>query len=389
MKVDKSKWRKYNIADVFRLEMGKTPSRKELSLWENGIIPWVSISDMGLSDNIKYTKEMLSVDTITKCNIPIVPVGIVIMSFKLSIGKTAITDTPLTTNEAIMAFYPKETDFVFNRFLLYLLRNLKWKGNRAVKGTTINKKIISEKRIQIPPFPEQQAIASELDTIQKIIEDYKAQLADLDVLAQSIFLDTFGDPVSNSKGWKKKTLNEICSKITDGTHDTPKRLTEGIKFITGKHIRPFFIDYDHSDYVSENVHKEIYARCNPQKGDVLYTNIGSGVGTAAVNTVNYEFSMKNVALLKPSKELNGIYLQFALNDIHFKNVVLPTYLAGGAQSFLSLKQIKSMLIPLPNFVLQQQFAEQVEAIEKQKDLLREQLKDAETLMAERMQYYFS
>ena len=235
----------------------------------------------------------------------------------------------------------------------------------------------------------QQAIATELDSIQVMIDGYKAQLADLDALAQSIFLDTFGDPVSNPNGWGKKTLNAICSKITDGTHDTPKRLTEGIKFITGKNIRPFFIDYDHSDYVSENVHKEIYARCNPQKGDVLYTNIGSGVGTAAVNTVNYEFSMKNVALLKPSKELNGIYLQFVLNDIHFKSVVLPTYLAGGAQSFLSLKQIKSMLIPLPNFVHQQQFAEQVEAIEKQKDLLREQLRNAETLMAERMQYYFS
>lgn len=389
MRVDKSKWRKFKIADVFRLEMGKTPSRKELSLWENGTIPWVSISDMGQSDNIKCTKEMLSLDTITKCNIPIVPVGVVIMSFKLSIGKTAIADTPLTTNEAIMAFYPKETNFIFNRFLLYLLRNLNWKGNRAVKGITINKKIISKKSILIPPYSEQQGIASELDAIQEVIDGYKAQLADLDVLAQSIFLDTFGDPVSNPKGWGKKTLNEVCSKITDGTHDTPKRLTDGIKFITGKHIRPFFIDYDHSDYVSENVHKEIYARCNPQKGDVLYTNIGSGVGTAAVNTVDYEFSMKNVALLKPSKELNGIYLQFVLNDIHFKSVVLPTYLAGGAQSFLSLKQIKSMPIPLPDFVHQQQFAEQVEAIEKQKDLLREQLKDAETLMAERMQYYFS
>lgn len=145
MRVDKSKWRKFKIADVFRLEMGKTPSRKELSLWENGTIPWVSISDMGQSDNIKCTKEMLSLDTITKCNIPIVPVGVVIMSFKLSIGKTAIANTPLTTNEAIMAFYPKETNFIFNRFLLYLLRNLNWKGNRAVKGITINKKIISKK----------------------------------------------------------------------------------------------------------------------------------------------------------------------------------------------------------------------------------------------------
>ena len=271
----------------------------------------------------------------------------------------------------------------------YLYYFIKW-SNIPSNGYSRHFKFLRDIRIQYPEDKSiQQKIAAELDSVQEMIDGYKAQLADLDALAQSTALDTFGVPVSNSKGWGKKTLNDVCSKITDGTHDTPKRLTEGIKFITGKHIRPFFIDYDHSDYVSENVHKEIYARCNPQKGDVLYTNIGSGVGTAAVNTVDYEFSMKNVALLKPSKVLNGIYLQFVLNDIHFKSVVLPTYLAGGAQSFLSLKQIKSMLIPLPNFVHQQQFAERVEAIEKQKDLLREQLKDAETLMAERMQYYFS
>ena len=100
-----------------------------------------------------------------------------------------------------------------------------------------------------------------------------------------------------------RKLEEVCTKITDGTHDTPERLTEGIKFITGKHIRPFSIDYNNSDYVTIKVHTEIYKRCNPEYGDILYTNIGVNYATAAMNTVNYEFSMKNVALLKYNRTI--------------------------------------------------------------------------------------
>src|SRR5699024_125595 len=115
--------------------------------------------------------------------------------------------------------------------------------------------------------------------------------------------------------WDELKMVEICSKVTDGTHDTPERLANGIKFITGKHIRPYKIDYNNSDYVTNQVHQEIYKRCNPEKNDVLYTNIGVNLGTAALNTVDYEFSMKNVALLKPIKsKVIGRYLEYFLNS---------------------------------------------------------------------------
>lgn len=397
MKVEKANWDKKTLGEVSVFKRGLTYPKIEECTYETSNIVLRSnnvdlITHSLILDELKYLSEEYKIPNDKK-----IAKNTILMCMSngsaTHIGKVAFIDKDY--NYAFGGFMglimPKNIN---PKFLYYKYRSDSFKSflgkiGNGINITNLKFSAISSLPILVPNPSIQQAIASELDAIQEVIDGYKAQLAYLDVLAQSIFLDTFGDPVSNPKGWGKKTLNEVCSKITDGTHDTPKRLTDGIKFITGKHIRPFFIDYDHSDYVSENVHKEIYARCNPQKGDVLYTNIGSGVGTAAVNTVDYEFSMKNVALLKPSKELNGIYLQFVLNDIHFKSVVLPTYLAGGAQSFLSLKQIKSMPIPLPDFVHQQQFAEQVEAIEKQKDLLREQLKDAETLMAERMQYYFS
>jgi len=176
--------------------------------------------------------------------------------------------------------------------------------------------------------------------------------------------------VRNEKEWEEIRIDEVCSKITDGTHDTPQRISEGVKFITGKHIRPYFIDYDNSDYVTPEIHEEIYRRCNPERGDVLYTNIGVNLGTAALNTVDYEFSMKNVALLKPNLEaINGRFLEFYLNNSRVKSKILGRGSIGGAQSFLSLKEIRKIPVLVPPLNFQNQFDNLIKPIQEQKVLL--------------------
>jgi len=244
-------------------------------------------------------------------------------------------------------------------------------------------------QIPLPPLPQQQKIANILDAADALRQNDKALIAKYDELTQALFLDMFGDPVSNPKGWEEKSLNELCTKITDGTHDTPLRLTEGIKFITGKHIRPFVIDYDNSDYVTEEVHNEIYRRCNPEYGDILYTNIGVNFATAAMNTVDYEFSMKNVALLKYKRELlNGRFLESILNNGFFKDRLKRAFGIGGAQQFLSLSNIKSIMVLNPPLDLQNQFAERVAVIEEQKAIAQKSLEHSESLFNSLLQKAF-
>jgi type I restriction enzyme S subunit len=213
-----------------------------------------------------------------------------------------------------------------------------------------------EFEVPLPPLHIQEQIVDTLDKADALRRKDQELLQKYDELAQAIFYDMFGDPVKNEKDWLVKTMNEICTKVTDGTHDTPERLIKGIPFITGKHIRPGIIDYTNCDFVSEKVHEEIYKRCNPEIGDVLYTNIGVNYGTAAINTVTYPFSMKNVALLKTKKDIIlGEYLQFLLNDNGYKKRLLNESGVGGAQQFLSLKQIRSLKIVVPDINLQLQF----------------------------------
>lgn len=101
--------------------------------------------------------------------------------------------------------------------------------------------------------------------------------------------------------WTQKQLLEVSTKITDGTHDTPKPITEGIPYLTAIHIKDGSIDYENCYFLPKEIHGAIYKRCNPEKDDLLIVNIGAGTANCAINTVDYEFSLKNVALVKPNK----------------------------------------------------------------------------------------
>lgn len=366
MRVDKTKWTTKQISSFFDLQMGRTPSRKSLELWENGDTPWVSIADMSGTRFISSTKEKLSAATIKQCNIPIIPVGTVIMSFKLTIGKTCIANVPLTTNEAIMAFYPKKDVQIDNSFLCYALSALKWKGNRAVKGVTINKKTISQKVISLPDFTEQQAIASELDAVQAIIDGYKAQIADLDALAQSIFLDMFGDPITNQKEWEINSFSKLFTlKSGDGL--------SAKQFVVGD-----FPVYGGNGIVG------FHNLCNKSGEYIIVGRVGAKCGNVRLVKGKFWLTDNAFELTQKHTPFNNVFLVALLSLLN-----LGSKAKAMAQPVISNASLKDVQVILPPFALQQHFAGQVEAIEKQKELIRQQLADAETLMKERMQYYFS
>jgi len=285
-------------------------------------------------------------------------------------------------NQRICKIIPKK-DLISKDFIKYLMpKSLKEIEDRTSFATVKHLSVKKIKEIKLPNYnlKTQQRIAEILDNAAALRDKTAQLLKEYDLLAQAIFLEMFGDPVTNPKGWGVDRMDKICSKVTDGTHDTPERLSKGVKFITGKHIRPYKIDYENSDYVYPEVHKEIYRRCNPELNDVLYTNIGVNLGTAALNIVDYEFSMKNVALLKCNKsKIIGRYLEYFLNSKNMKEKILWISSIGGAQKFLSLNQLRSLKVLVPPMSLQNQFAEKIALIDQQKELAKQELKESEDL----------
>lgn len=179
-------WEKKNIKDVFTLQMGKTPPRDVLKYWE-GTCKWISIADLGTYD--KYTedtKEKLTEEAIEACGIKSVPENTVLMSFKLTIGKTAITSEEIYTNEAIMSFINRDNN-VDNEYLRKFLEYKDWseEAKHAVKGITLNKETIGNTLIAIPPYEIQLEFAEYVRKVDDAKNSIKNVLENLSLLLQT------------------------------------------------------------------------------------------------------------------------------------------------------------------------------------------------------------
>jgi len=176
------------IDKIINVELGKTPSRNNSDYW-NGKHTWIAISDM----NKKYivnSKEKITNEAIENTKIKKVPKDTVIMSFKLSIGKRAITKSEVYTNEAIAAFHIKDLKYLIPEYLYYALESVDFLKytDKAVKGKTLNKEKLKKIKIPIFPLTEQLKISEILNKTQKIIEDKKKQIFLFDELIKSKFI---------------------------------------------------------------------------------------------------------------------------------------------------------------------------------------------------------
>lgn len=166
-------------------------------------------------------------------------------------------------------------------------------------------------------------------------------------------------PFEIPKNWVWCRLGEICSKITDGFHNTPPKISVGFPYIAATHVKSDKIDWDSCHYVSEKFHRELYIKTNPKKGEVLVVNIGAGCGTPAIIDVDFEFSFKNTAILKfDQTEIHNKYIFYYFllkRDDFYKDLT-----KGGLQPFLSLKILNEIVFPLPPLSEQTRIVAEIE-----------------------------
>ena len=182
-------WSESLVKDEFKLSMGKTPARNNPECWDNGNHKWVSISDM--SSYARYTgdtSEYITDYAIADSGIKPVPKGTIIMSFKLSIGRTAITSEDIYTNEAIMAFADFDEKKFNIDFLHFLIANKNWLlgAKQAVKGQTLNKESIGNAKIIIPPIEMQEQFASIYNQADKSKFELRKSIEAIDAVIKNL-----------------------------------------------------------------------------------------------------------------------------------------------------------------------------------------------------------
>ncbi len=167
------------------------------------------------------------------------------------------------------------------------------------------------------------------------------------------------------QSWIWVTIDHICSRVTDGFHDTPKPTEKGVPFVLATHVKSDGIDFKNCLYVSETDHQVLYAKTQVKKGDILVVNIGAGSGTPVIVNVDFEFSFKNVAILKRLSLIDEKYMFFYLLA---KRVELFREISkGGAQPFLSLKSLRTIPFPLAPLAEQKRIVAHLETLFAQID----------------------
>ena len=262
--------------------------------------------------------------------------------------------------------------------------NSNTKGAKMPRG---DRNIIAKYLIPVPPLEEQSRIVAELDLLTGIIDKQKAQLKELDNLAQSIFYDMFGDPIENPKGWEVKKFDELCVLITDGEHATPKRCASGIYLLSARNVHNHHLVLDDVDFIDDEEYSRISKRIVPQKGDVLISCSGS-VGRVCV-APDIKFQMvRSVALLRLDEtRLNTRFFEYLVCSDYVQKQIDDSKVQV-AQANLFQGRIKALKGILPPLSLQQSFAEKIQSIEKQKETIRASIADTQKLLDYTMDKYF-
>lgn len=269
------------------------------------------------------------------------------------------------------------------KYLYYVLSNV----NIPNTGYNRHFKWLKEIEIPLPDETEQQKIVDILDKISELIAMRKEQLAKLDQLVKSRFVEMFGDTVLNPFGWEKELLGRICD-VRDGTHDSPQYFDIGFPLVTSKNVTGGIIDLTDCSLICEKDFNKINERSKVDMGDIIMPMIGT-VGKPVVVGIEPNFAIKNVSLIKfksDSKVLN-IYIRALLQSEYFDDAVLSK-VRGGTQKFISLGDIRNLEILVPPLELQEQFTAFVEQTDKSKMAIQQSLDKLELLKKSLMQEYF-
>ena len=384
-------WEYKKLGEVCETSSGGTPSKTYTEYYENGTIPWLRSGEV--SQGYIYDAEIyISELGLNKSSAKIFPKGTVLIAmYGATVGEVGILCNPMCTNQAICGVLPN--DLYNSEFLRYVLLSHKDKYlSLAIGGAqpNISQQIIKNTLIPLIDKSTQLSIVAELDKINELIQLKKQQLKDYDQLAQSIFHEMFGDPVENEKGWEVKNIESVCSSIVRGPFGSALKKD----FFVPKNNSTYKI-YEQKNaiqknasigsyYITEERFKEL-SRFELLPGDIIMSCSGT-IGELYRIPVNAEKGIMNQALLKFSllKQINFLYFLYLMDYVKKEFTIR----GSGLQNIGSVKIIKSMKFGLPPLPLQQQFAARIEAIERQKQQVSETIKDLETLLASRMQYWF-
>lgn len=387
--MDRSKWEYKKLGEVAKFIGGGTPSKANEDYY-TGNIPWATVRDMA-NFNLSKTDLCITELAVKESATNIVPKDTIVISTHVGLGKICLLMQDTAINQDLKGvILPQSVDKMFfaawyKSIADYVISNGK---GATVKGVTM--KFVNDLKIPVPPISDQQRIVAELDCLNEMIALKQEQLKEFDKLAQSIFYDMFGD-----KDFPMYQLKDILSKIGSGA--TPSGgnqsyKTEGISLIRSLNVHNNLFVYKDLAFIDEQQAKQLN-NVTIEEGDVLLNITGASVARCCVvpNDVIPARVNQHVSILRPRKELlDSLYLcHFLISCDEQAKLLSLSRSKAATREALPKNLLEKYSVPLPSLALQQQFAEKIQAIEAQKELVKQSIAETQQLLDSRMDYYFN
>ena len=375
-------WNTVKLKEIVNIDIGKTPSRNNPKYWDNNKKDsnvWVSIRDMSKLSGLYIDDSREYISNEGAELFKEVPKNTLIMSFKLSIGKLAITKINLRTNEAIAALKIKDTTLVCKEYLYYSLSSMNWDKiaghDIKVKGKTLNKAKLKEILIALPSLTEQQSIIAKLDVvfaeINKILDIELKKKEETKFLIEKINDNIFDKLKNNSKSVKLSSVIKFENGDRGKNYPSKKyQLSVGIPFINAGDLS---LDGEITQkgmvYISDDRFNLLGAG-KIELDDILFCLRGS-LGKCALNKTYKKGAIaSSLVIMRPEKKkILPKYLLAYLRSGLIKERIKNTA-SGTAQPNLSAKTVCNYEIPLPSIEIQELVLNKIEIIKEEYFTLR-------------------
>ncbi|WP_373495501.1 restriction endonuclease subunit S [Aquiflexum sp.] len=384
------------IGNCCKVVSGATPKREVKEFWKNGNFNWFTPKDLsGISSKyIENSPEKISELGLKSCSAQLIPPNSLLLSSRAPIGHLAINLTETSTNQGFKSLVPgKQIDV---EYLYYAIKKIVPYLQDIGNGATfkeLSKSKVENVLIPLPALPTQQKIAAVLDKADAIRKRSQQILVKYDQLAQSVFLDMFGDPVKNEKGWEVKPLG-IFGSFKNGLNYSKDDSGFEIKCIG---VGDFKSKYQIDDFMGLS---SISISALPSKdfllkdGDLVFVRSNGNqelVGRCVAvypKSETVSFSGFCIRFRLGSNDLSTVYLTQLFRNSRFKKAMLNGGRGANIQN-INQQILSNLKINVPPFNLQNQFASIISQIEKQKAQTQLELNRAEELYQSLLQRAFT
>ena len=382
-----SAWKKIAIGDVVDSVKTWNPLR---SLRDDSF-DYVDLSAIDQdSKTIIGVRKVVCGDAPSRARQLVVKGDVLVSTVRPNLNGVALVPEELdgaTASTGFCVLRPRK-DFLDGTYLFHWVKSPNFISDMVKKATGANYPavsdcIISESQIPLPPLEEQKRIAEILDRAQSLISKRREAIGQLDTLPQAIFIEMFGDPVTNPKGWKIKICKSICSRITVGIVVQPASYYQeyGVPALRSQNIKQNSISTDNLVFFSQIDNETKLAKTRVRSGDVVLVRTGQP-GTAAIIPEELDgVNAIDLLITTPCKNIvDSVYLCSFFNSAWGKKLVSSSQV-GQIQKHLNVGILNNAQIICPPLPLQQEFAHRVEAVEKLKAAHRASLSELNALFA--------